>query len=63
MQSRLGQRVTIQNIELGIRNSLGDIFLAHSSLGDALESLNGSLSTTADRSGGARQLDSEETGI
>jgi hypothetical protein len=53
----------IQNVELGVGNSLGDIFLADRAVGNGLEGLHGGLSTLADGGSRARKLDGEETSI
>lgn len=53
----------IQNVELGVGNSLGDIFLADRAVGNGFEGLHGGLGTLADRGSGTRELDGEETSI
>ena len=63
VQRGLTQLSLVQGIELGVGNGLGHILLANRAIGNALQGLDSRLSTLADSSGRARELDSQETGI
>ena len=63
VQRRLTQLSLVQSIELGVGNGLGHILLANRAVGNALQGLDGRLSTLADGSGRAGELDSQETSV
>lgn len=52
-----------EGLELGVCDSLGNVFLANSAVGDALEGLDSLFGSLADGSGLAGQLNGEQTSV
>ena len=63
VKARLAELCSVESIELGAGDRLGNLLLGHGAVGNALQSLNGSLGTGTNRGSRARQLNSQEAGI
>lgn len=63
MNALVAELALLESVELGVGNGLGDVLLGDGTAGDALERLDGLLSSLADRGSLAGELDGQETGV